>query len=240
MKTPYQLTPMHAWHMQNGAQTSLIDGWIRVLAYGDSQAEIKAGTVDVGICDVSPLSKIEVQGQRSVEVLREVSEVAMPDVGGCASFTLKDPAMPAYVARLTPQKFVVLAGAGLRQQLYRRLADAVRGHGCVHATDVTSAYAALQLIGPMSASLLKKLGSAAIDQIQVDHCVQTTTARVWSLLIHHEVRQGKGWLLLVSRDFGQYVWESMFVAGQNLGIRPFGMLAAQTLTGMEEIDVAAL
>jgi glycine cleavage system aminomethyltransferase T len=70
--------------------------------------------------------------------------------------------------------------------------------------------------------------------------VQTATARVWSLLIHHEARQGTAWLMLVSRDFGEYVWESVLAAGQKFGIRPLGMLAAQEITGMEEVDVATL
>jgi heterotetrameric sarcosine oxidase gamma subunit len=240
MKAPYQLTPMHAWHTQNGAQTSVVDGWVRVLAYGDSQGEITAGNSEIGICDVTPLSKIDVQGKRSGELLQEIAGVPMPEVGGCASFMLKDSSKPAYVARLNSERYVVFANAGLRKQLYTRLADATQDQGCAHATDVTSAYAALQLVGPMAAALLKKLGSAPIDQIQTDHCVQTSTARVWSVLIHHQARQGSAWLLLVSRDFGQYVWESVLAAGQGFGIRPLGILAAQAITGMEEIDVAAL
>jgi hypothetical protein len=32
----------------------------------------------------------------------------------------------------------------------------------------------------------------------------------------------------------------VLAAGQKFGIRPFGMLAAQVITGMEEVDVATL
>jgi glycine cleavage system aminomethyltransferase T len=240
MKAPYKLTPMHAWHTQNGAQTSVVDGWVRVLAYVDSQAEIKASKGNVGICDVTPISKIEVQGKRSGEKLQELAGMPLPDVGGCASILLKGYSKPVYVAGLTAERYVVLAGAALRNRLYTHLAEAAEGQGCVHVTDVTSAYAAVQLFGPMGTALLKKLGSAPVDQIQSECCVQTSTARVWSLLIHHQAGQGSAWLLLVSRDFGQYVWESVLAAGQNFGIQPFGMLAAQVITGMEEIDVAAL
>lgn len=231
---------MHAWHKQNGAQTAVLDGWVRVLAYGDSQAEIQASRGDVGICDVSPIVKIDVQGKRSGELLQQVSGVPMPEVGHCASFTHKGYSKPMYVARLARDKYLVFAKAGLREQLYRTLADEALELGCAHINDVTSAYAAVQFVGPMATTLLKKLGSAPIDHIQLDRCVQTATARVWSLLIHHEARQGTAWLMLVSRDFGEYVWESVLAAGQKFGIRPFGLLAAQVITGMEEVDVATL
>jgi len=240
VKAPYQLTPMHSWHVQNGAQTSVVDGWVRVLAYRDSQAESKASNCDVGICDVTPISKIDVQGKRSGERLQELTGMPLPDVGGCASILLKGYSKAVYVVGLSAERYMVLAGAAVRKQLYTHLAEAAAEPGCVHVTDVTSAFAAVQFFGPMTTALLKKLGSAPVDQIQSDRCVQTSTARVWSLLIHHQAGQGSAWLLLVSRDFGQYVWESVLGVGQKFGIRPFGMLAAQGITGMEEIDVAAL
>jgi sarcosine oxidase subunit alpha len=239
MKAPYKLTPLHAWHIQHGAQTSVIDDWERVLAYGDSQAEISASN-SVGICDVTPLSKIDVQGKRSGEILQELAGVPMPGVGGCASLRLENYVKQVYVARLTSDRYMVLASGGLREELYSRIAKAAQSQGCVHATDMTSAYAAIQLAGPMTMAVLKKLWSAPIDQIQPERCMQTTSARVWSLLIHHEARQGSAWLLLVSRDFGEYAWESLLAAGQEFGIRPVGVLAAQVIAGMEEIDVAAL
>jgi glycine cleavage system aminomethyltransferase T len=240
MNQPYKLTPMHAWHTQNGAQTSVVDGWLRVLAYGDPQREIQAANSDVGICDVSPLSKIDIQGKWSGALLDDLAGIPLPGVGGCASLMLRGCPKHVYIARLHSEKCLVLAAAGLREQLYNHLVDEARENDCVHPTDVTSAYAALQLAGPKAAPLLKKLGSAPVDQIRTEHCVQTSTARVWSLVIHHEARQGSSWLVLVSRDFGEYVWETVLEAGQEFGIRPFGMSAAQVITGMEELDVATL
>ena len=42
------------------------------------------------------------------------------------------------------------------QQIYSSLSDAGSGDDCVHVTDLTSAYAALQLIGPMSNKLIEE------------------------------------------------------------------------------------
>jgi glycine cleavage system aminomethyltransferase T len=240
MNEPYKLTPMHSWHTQNGAPTSVIDGWVRVLAYGDSQAEIEASHSNVGICDVTPLSKLDIQGRGSSGLLGELTGIPMPDAGGCGSFLLRGVSKPVYIARLTSDRYIVLAQPSLRDQLYRHLLDTVRTENCVHINDLTSAYAVVQLFGPKAVAVLKKLGSAPVERVQIQHCLQATSARVWSLLIHHAARQGYAWLTLVSRDFGKYVWESVLAVGQEFSIRPFGLAAARVLIGMEDIDVAAL
>jgi heterotetrameric sarcosine oxidase gamma subunit len=164
----------------------------------------------------------------------------MPTVGGGAIVLLKGYSKRVHVARLTSSRFWVIGGPGIRDELSIYLADAVREQGCAHTTDVTSAYAAIQLVGPMAAAVLKKLGSASLDQVPPGQCVQTATARVWSLLIRYEVRNDFAWMLLVSRDFGEYVWESVLMAGREFGIQPLGLSQTQVITGMEEFDVAAL
>jgi methylglutamate dehydrogenase subunit C len=240
MKEPYKLTPLHAWHARNGAQTSLIDGWMRVSRYGDSQAEFKPMELAVGICDVTPLTKIDIQGKRSGEFLRELAGIPMPEVGDGMVVRLNGYSKSVRVTRLTSDRYWVLASAGIREELSIHLADAAKERACVHTTDVTSAYAAIQLVGPMAMAVLKKLGSAPFDQMHAGECVQTTAARVWSLLIRQEMRQDFAWMLLVSRDYGEYVWESVLTAGREFGIPPLGISAAQAIAGMEEFDVAAL
>lgn len=240
MKVPYKLTPMDSWHSQHGAQTTVIDGWVRVLAYGDSQVEIEASQSNVGICDLTPISKIDIQGEESSWFLNELAGMPTPDVCGCGSFLLRGISKPVYIARLTSDRYIVLAQPSLREQLYRHLLDIVQRESCVHINDLTSAYAAFQLFGPKAEAVLKKLGSAPVEQVPIEHCLQASSARVWSLIIHHGVRQGSAWLVFVARDFGEYVWESVLSVGQKFSIRPFGIAAAQVIIGMEELDVAAL
>jgi heterotetrameric sarcosine oxidase gamma subunit len=238
MNRPYRLTPMHEWHERHGAQMTEVSGWRRVIDYGDLKAEVAATNSSVGLCDATPLSKIDVQGRESERLLERFAR--LPAVGECISAVLPQAGgTQAYIARLTLDRFIALAEAEEELQLCSGMADAA-GDGCVHVTDMTSAYAALYLAGPMSTKLLKKLGPARIDSMATGRCQESPVARVVSLLVRRDVRNVPAWLLLVSRDYGEYLWECMLSAGHEFGIRPFGMAAQRLLTGAEATDVAVV
>jgi len=236
MNRPYRLTPMHQWHQRHGAKMAEVAGWRRVVDYGDLKSEVAALNSTAGLSDVTPISKIDVQGKQSGQMLGRFTRV--PGIGECTAAVLSRNAdLSVYVARLTRDRFIVLGGVEQGALIYSSLSDAGSRDGCVHVTDLTSAYAALQLIGPMSTKLLKKLGPAQIDSIKNDRCQQSALARVVAVLIRRNVREVPGWLILVSRDYGEYVWECVLAAGYELGIRPFGTQAEKVLMNAEAADV---
>jgi sarcosine oxidase subunit alpha len=227
---------MHEWHERHGAKIAEVAGWKRVVDYGDLKAEVTALHSAAGLLDATPISKIDVQGKQSGEMLDRFTKV--PGIGECTAAVLSCSAgLSAYAARLTRDRFIVLGGVKQRAEIYSSLSDAGSGDDCVHVTDLTSAYAALQLIGPMSKNLLKKLGPAQIDSMKNDSCQQSPLARVVALLIRRDVREVPGWLILVSRDYGEYVWECVLAAGHEFGIRPFGIQAEKILMDAEAADV---
>lgn len=236
MNRPYRLTPMHEWHQRHGAKMAEVAGWKRVVDYGDLKSEVAALNSSAGLSDATPISKIDVQGRQSGQVLDRFTKI--PGIGECAAAALsRNAALSAYVARLTRDRFIVLGGVEQNAQIYSSLRDAGSDDDCVHVTDLTSAYAALQLIGPMSPKLLKKLGPAQIDSIKNDRCQQSPLARVLAVLIRRDIREVPGWLIMVSRDYGEYVWECVLAAGHEFGIRPFGAQAEKVLMDAEAADV---
>ena len=235
MNRPYKLTPMHQWHERHGANMAEVSGWRRVVDYGDLKSEVASIHTGVGLCDATPLSKVDVQGKHSEQMFERFTRA--PGVGECTSAVLSQiDEPPAYIARPTRDRFIVLEGAEKGAQV-SGLKDAASGLGCLHVTDVTSAYAALRLVGPMSTNLLKKLGPARIDSMKDGRCLQSPLAQVVGLLIRRDVRGVPAWLLLVSRDYGEYVWECVLSAGHEFGIRPFGTAGEQVLTDAEAADV---
>lgn len=237
MNGPYKLTPIHRWHERHHGQMAEVSGWRRAVHYGDLKAEVTAINTAVGVCDVTPLSKIDVQGRHTPQILERFAKV--PEVGGCASAVFAQVGgTEPYIARLTRDRFLIV-GALDQAALCSHLTEVAVDNGCMHVTDITSAYAALHLVGPMSTKLLKKLGPARIDSITTGHCLQSPVARVAGLLIRRDFLRIPAWLLLVSRDYGEYLWECVLSAGHEFGIRPFGMAAEQRLT-TEATDVAVV
>lgn len=240
MNYPYKLTPIYKWHLQHGAHMAEVFGWKRVIDYGDPKAEVAAILSSVGLSDLTLLTKIDVQGRQTPDVLEERFG-RIPEVGECA------PALNAevsrsltYIARLTRERFIVLDSPEEGARLYKSLADAGAGDACVHATDITSAYAVLQLAGPTSTELMKRLCSVRVDGVTSDRCFQCPVVGIRALVIRRDMGNVPCWLLLVSRDFGEYAWECVYSAGHEFGIRPFGTAAEQAFRSAESTNVSVV
>src|SRR4051812_306386 len=107
MNRPYRLTPIHQWHERHGAKMAEVAGWKRVVDYGDLKSEVAALSSTAGLSDVTPISKIDVQGRQSSEMLNRFTRV--PGIGECTAAVLsRSTALSAYVARLTKDRFIVL------------------------------------------------------------------------------------------------------------------------------------
>ena len=245
MTALYGLTPMHQWHREHGARFTEEAGWKRTESYGDPDQETASVSTAVGICDTSSLTKIDVQGTASDSFLRRYLALPLPRPGLCLSSSSSAVSVGGallHVSRLTSHRFLLLTEPGSRRVLSQRLSDAASASGCVHVTDLTSAYAAIHLVGPKSLDLLKKLCPAdlAPRSFPSSRCVQAPVAKVGGLLIREDIAGLLAYYLLVSRDYGEYVWKCVMAAGQEYGIRPFGLTAEQRLERKEAKDVAAI
>lgn len=230
MKVPYRITPLHHWHERHGGTMTTVSDWKRVLNYGNLEAEQEANRSAVGICDVTYITKINVQGKHSDELLTQTSNSRVPKVGHCVSIPTSDKNnFPTRLARLTDDRFLVLGEAESCAELHRSMEAAADNIGCAHVEDFTSSFAAFWLLGPKSHDVLKKLGSANIESVPLDGCLQASIARAGAVLIRWNDGEPSGWLLLVSRDYGEYVWECVLSAGHEFGIRPFGLEAQRVI-----------
>ena len=112
---------------------------------------------------------------------------------------------------------------------------------CAHVTDLTSAFAGIRLAGPSSADVLKKVCRLRLDHagLLCGQCAQTPVARVGAVVMRDDLMGMMSYMLLVSRDYGEYVWKSLTSAGERHHIRHFGVAAERRLTrGIT--DVAAI
>jgi sarcosine oxidase, subunit alpha len=230
MTIPFKVTPIHNWHQRHGAQMAAVGEWQRVLNYGKLAAEQEAGKMSVAICDVTHIQKVNIQGKLSDELLTQTANSRVPKVGHCVSIaTPNESKLALRLARLTDDRFLLLGEAEDCVELCSSMDAISNSIGCAHVEDFTSAFAAILMVGPKSSDLLKKLGSANIDALPVDGCLQTSIARVGSVLIRWNIKDLPGWMLLFSRDYGEYVWECILSAGHEFGIEPFGMQAQQAM-----------
>ena len=215
--TPKRLTAMHHLHIAAGAVMVEEAGWSRPARYADPEAERARLHASVGVCDVSPLLKVSVQG--------DGLETSLPELEGVAPGRLVRGTGGDIAARLAPDEAVVISppapsGADASSML------AADGAG-VHAIDVTSGMAGAAVIGPAAERALAGLtdldisGRAFPDMA----CAQARFAEVYGLLLRLDRDGLPAYQLYFSRDFGQYVWEALVETAHHLGGGPVGIEA---------------
>jgi glycine cleavage system aminomethyltransferase T len=98
------------------------------------------------------------------------------------------------------------------------------------AIDVTSVYADLFLAGPWSKAVLGKLTSLNVSEATLPNlsCAQTSLAHVHTIVLREDLGLIPGFHLLVSREYGESVWDAIVHAGHEFHLQPFG-LGALTL-----------
>jgi glycine cleavage system aminomethyltransferase T len=101
----------------------------------------------------------------------------------------------------------------------------------IYMTEVTSVYAQLLLAGPRSRDVLNKLTSLNLFENARGNltCAQASVAHVRAIVLRKDLKGIPAFHLLVSREYGESVWESVLHAGREFQMTPFGLQAQQIL-----------
>jgi len=217
---PVARTPLHHWHAAHGAQFTELDGWQVVAAYSDAEQEAKAARAGLGLADVSAFAKISLRGTGVSSVVQAlVPDSAALHPRGVARL----PCEAALACRLADDHLLLLAATPSATALSQRLAGLPEGRPLVQ-TDVTSAYAGFEVLGPRLDELLRRLTHQDVrpTALPMNSCAETALAGVEALLVRSAegpVRIYVGW------DLGEYVWERLLEAGREVPITPVGLEA---------------
>jgi glycine cleavage system aminomethyltransferase T len=101
------------------------------------------------------------------------------------------------------------------------------------AIDVSSGYTSLRLAGPRSSDVLSKLTSLNVSDVALPNqsCAQASLAHTHAIVLREDIGSLSAFHLLVSREFGEAVWESFVHAGHEFDLCPFGLQALAQLHG---------
>jgi glycine cleavage system aminomethyltransferase T len=231
---PVRVSAMQAAHVALGASFDEVDtpdgAWRVPAAYGSSpEEEAGRARAAAGIADVSAWAKIEARGDALPALLGRLTGLPSLAPGAARPVALDGAAVLA--CRLGGDQLVVLARPADAAPLARGLAAAAGGLGCLHLTDLTSALAALDLLGARLPQLLARLVPLDLDAVPPLGVVQGPLARVPAVLIRLD-RPGLPMVrALVGREYGAFVWSAVVEAGHDLGLQPVGAAARALLDG---------
>jgi methylglutamate dehydrogenase subunit C len=246
---PDRLTPMHDWHLENGATMYGAGLWHRPMIYGLAgetveQAyvrETKTTREGVGLVDVSTLGKIAVQGPDAGEFLDRVySNMFSTLAVGKARYglMLREDGLvldDGTTWRLGQHDFLMTtttANAGKVMQHLEYLLDVVWPELKVQLTSVTDQWAGAAIAGPKSRDVLaacvtgtkvdnETLPFMGIVYGEIDGAPVMICRLSFSGEMAYEVYCGSG--------HGTHVWEALMKAGKAFGIVPYGLEALGTM-----------
>ena len=235
---PIKRTPMDRNHGELGAPMVELGPWQRAYSYGSPQEECLAVRQRVGIIDVSTLGKLDVTGRDAPALLDKVYTHRFSNlrVGRirygllCAdNSTILD---DGTVTRMADDRYFITTTTGNVDLIEEWFTWWQAGTGmCAHVTNVTSAYAAVNVAGPRARETLSKLTDVdlATSSFGCMRSPRGMVAGVPALLLRIGFVGETGWELHVPAEYGEYLWETIMDAGREFGIAPFGLEAQRIL-----------
>ena len=241
-------TPFHAHLAQNGAVFGELAGWERANWYANPGqdpsysyswkrqnffanvgAELSAVRNNLGMYDMSSFGKLRVEGPQAEAFLNHVcgNDMSVP-VGRIVytQFLNKTGGIEAdvTVTRLSETAYLVVTPAATR------LADETwmrrhMGNFSVVITDVTAAEGVLAVMGPQARALMQKVSPNDFSNATNPFGTMQEIEIGMGLARAHRVSYvGElGWEIYVSADMAGHVFETLFEAGQDLGLKLCGM-----------------
>jgi heterotetrameric sarcosine oxidase gamma subunit len=226
MTTPIRYTPLRAVTQRLGARQIDVSGWRFPEVYTTREAEIEAARERVGLADVSPHGKLQIEGERAYELVRAVFGRAPEGVG--AGLKVES----GFLFRLRPDQFYMSTRPGEETLVQTPLESAARGRGWfVTVTDLTHAFGDLRLIGPASPGLLRKVCALDFHPDAFPNLTarQTSAAKTKQLIARRDFGDLPAYTLIGAQSLSAYVWEVLMEAGREFGIAPIGVGALAAL-----------
>ena len=242
---PYRLTPSHKWAEANGATFVETGNWLRAQWFArkgekgwrDSvDREVQMTRASVGICDVTTLGKIDIQGKDAAEFLNHVYTNAflkLPVGKTRYGLMLREDGI-AYddgtTARLGENHFVMTTTTANAVLVFRRLEFARQ---ClwpdldVHLISTTDGWAQFAVAGPNSRALLQKMVDAPFDlsseAFPFMACAELTVcggtpARLFRISFSGEL----AYEIAVPSKYGNAMMGVLMQAGEEFGAIPYG------------------
>jgi len=101
------------------------------------------------------------------------------------------------------------------------------------AIDISSVYTSLRLAGPKSRDVLSKVTSLNISDFVLPHLrgAQASVAHTHAVVLREDIGPIPAFHLLVSREYGESVWETIVHAGHEFHLCLFGLMALKSFEG---------
>lgn len=243
---PERLTPMHHWHIAHNATCMPASLWQRPAFYGcrgerdaSIRKEVAAVRCGVGLIDVSTLGGIEIRGPDAGEFLNRMYTFAYKkqEVGRCRYLLMTDDTGAivddGVACRVAEEFFYVTTTTTGSDNIFNTMLKRnLEWQLDIDLVNVTSTYAAMNIVGPHCRDIMQKLDT------DIDFCKsafpylasrQGNICGIPVLAIRVGFVGELGYELHLPSSNALTLWEKLMDVGIDAGITPVGVEAQRVL-----------
>ena len=246
---PTRRTPMHDWHVANGAAFEDVGQWKRPRFYPRDGEDMDAAVLregravrtGVGMLDASTLGKIDIQGADAATFLNLIytNTWTKLEVGRCRyGVMLSEDGMvldDGVTARIAENRFITFTTTGNAARVLDHMEDYLQtewSHLNVWLNSVTEHWAAIVVTGPRARELLKNVAEG------IDLGNEAFPHLAWRLamIIGHAVRLYRisftgelSYEVHCDSRHAPAIWKALFAAGAPFHVTAYGTEAMHVL-----------
>ncbi len=238
--SPHKLTPMHQRHLELGAHMIAAGIWRRPAYYGDPinrdnliQEEAKMVRNTVGIIDVSTLGGLEIRGPDAAEFVNRIYTFGfLKQPIGKTRYAVLTNEQGVVVddgvsCRISEDHFYITATTSGVDAVYREMTKwNAQWRLSVDIANVTSAFCAVNVAGPLARKVLTKVCSDvdfSNESFPYLAYREGTIEGVPVRLLRVGFVGELGYEIHMPSLFGEGIWDLLMEAGEEFNMKPFGV-----------------
>ena len=227
-------TALTSTHTALGAKMVPFAGYNMPVSYEGVNAEHETVRKAVGVFDVSHMGEFLITGDKALELIQKISSNdASKLTDGKAQYTC----MPnndggivddLIIYRFNEEKFFLVVNASNIEKDWNWICH----HNTMDATirDLSDEYSLLAIQGPKAAEAMQSLTNVDLSAIKFYTFEVAPFAGADNVIISATGYTGSGGFeIYVKNEDAQQVWDKVFEAGKDFGIKPIGLAARDTL-----------
>lgn len=221
-------------HEALGAKMVPFAGYMMPVQYEGVNAEHEVVRESVGVFDVSHMGEFLVSGAGALELIQKVtSNDASVLIIGRAQYSC----MPngkggviddLIIYKIKEEEYLLVVNASNIDKDW----DWISSHNSFDATmrNLSDDYSLLAIQGPKAVEAMQSLTSIDLSEIKYYHFEVGDFAGVENVIISATGYTGSGGFeIYCKNDIAEQVWDKVFEAGADFGIKPIGLAARDTL-----------
>ncbi|SOC81175.1 aminomethyltransferase [Salinimicrobium sediminis] len=227
-------TALTSTHIELGAKMVPFAGYNMPVSYEGVNAEHETVRKSVGVFDVSHMGEFLITGEHSLDLIQKISSNdASKLTDGKAQYSCMPNSTGGIVDdliiyRFNAEKYLLVVNASNIEKDWNWISQ----HNSMDATmrDLSDEYSLLAIQGPKAAEAMQSLTDVNLTDIKFYSFEVAPFAGVENVIISATGYTGSGGFeIYVKNEDAQKVWDRVFEAGAEFGIKPIGLAARDTL-----------